>query len=110
MRVLVTESTNQFVAEHPIGYHTRYIWFDMAESTGVPGGYWEVVSYNAFFHGRKNRNHAPKFNYHATIGDDDFDHKLKYSYHVRVPNIVVKTIWDFYTLIGYDHKRNKYAT
>lgn len=88
--------------------HARYIWFDLPGVT-EPGGYRAIMSYNAFFSGRKKRNHAPisLLLYTAAI-DDDIDFMLKYSYHIHVPNIVVKTIWDFYALIGYDHKRNKY--
>lgn len=104
-RVLVTEIDQKTLD------HTRYIWFDLPFVCD-PGGYIATGSFSAFFHGAqhyKKRNHSPRFLYTVAWGEDlDFRLRYDWRYHIHTPNVVVKTLWDFYKLIGYDHKKNRY--
>ncbi len=79
---------------------------------GEKGAYVAIVSYNSFFYGMKKRNwrpshqKSPKYTrlYVAHRPDEIFDNTVT----PGVPHEEVSTLWDFYKLIGYDHKAQKY--
>lgn len=104
-KILVSE------IELPSCEHLRYIWFTLPDVI-VEGGYVATISYDAFFHGVRGRNWRPS-RYHpkrdrlyvAHRPDEIYDHTVT----PGVPHEEVATLWDFYTLIGYDYKKKKYT-
>jgi hypothetical protein len=98
---------------------------------GEPGYYRQAVSIEGFRH-RMMRARAkeqerrytirrknplatfPAFTHYLVhLFADDFDEFCKAWSVVRdlrtLPTSVHKSVWDFYTAIGYDHRRNKFA-
>lgn len=74
-------------------------------------------SINAFFHSLKKRNYKKdEVLYHSEredehiIGQDIWreTHRKHNMPHTEITYIDVDSIWDFYTLIGYDYKKKKY--
>ena len=89
--------------ELPSCEHLRYIWFTLPSCVDK-GGYVAVTSYNSYFCGyKRRRNHGPGRMY---VAREEWE--IDY-YFPDVPIVEVDTIWDFYKLIGFDYKRNKYG-
>jgi hypothetical protein len=74
-------------------------------------------SINSFFHINKKRNYKKdEVLYHSAgevehiIGQDIWreTHRKHNMPHTEITYIDVDSIWDFYTLIGYDYKKKKY--
>jgi len=74
-------------------------------------------SINAFFHSKKKRNYKNKeILYHSCREDEHIISENIWRETYRKNNIPrkeityidVDSIWDFYTLIGYDYKNKKY--
>lgn len=68
------------------------------------GGYRQIVSFNAFFHGMKKRNWNKNKLYHLT---DEITMKFC---QYKSKTVKHKDIWAFYKAIGYNYKRKKYMT
>lgn len=100
------------------GKHTRYIRFDLDD--GKDFCYRSRVSHAAFFHHyKKMRNLNDKFSYisiHMNQFQIDLDvwakmmkeHPDLPDIYSSVPVVIVKNIWEFYKLIGYDYKTKKW--
>jgi len=76
------------------------------DTLGNPFDYRARVSTNCFFFSTNKRNYKrDEVLYHSAWEED---HKLlRFSTHA-IDYIDVDSIWDFYTLIGYDYKKKKY--
>ena len=82
----------------------------------MKGGYKTAISWSYFFHGVKKRNWSPnRLFYHVHSLDnemdmDDYLFKVTGKYLFRnLPIVKVGSLWEFYELVGYDYKRQKWA-
>lgn len=84
--------------------HLEYIRFPLDLD------YRSVASYNSFANGIKKRNYGidrrnPKFLW--TCGDEHERQSSKLLFP-EIPIVDVENIWEFYELIGFDYKTNKW--
>lgn len=100
--------------------HLRYIRFHLDDNKNFC--YRSRTSINAFAHSMKQRNYYPNVKnaellYHLQQWDDlvasnELLKKAlggKETFFDKVPVIDVKNIWEFYELVGYDYKKQKWA-
>lgn len=82
----------------------RYYTFPLPLPLGA--GYRQVISFNAFFRGLIGRNMTERRLFVARMPDEltRFD---KESIH---DPIACQDIFDFYRVIGYDHRKRRYTT
>jgi hypothetical protein len=84
--------------------HLRYIRFDL--DAGKEFCYRSRISYDYFAHGIKRRNRrSGEFLYYC---DNESDMIQFNKLDPTVPMIDIPTIWDFYKLIGYNYKKQKW--
>lgn len=98
--------------------YNRYIKFDLDD--GKNFCYRSRTSHDAFFHSTKKRNRNGNLLYTSRHEDEhqmDIDHWHKTmrkhtdlpDIYTKVPVVHVKNLWEFYKLIGYDHKTKKFG-
>lgn len=93
------------------GNHKRFICFDLDD--GKSFCYRSRTSFGAFFHSPKNRNKSSKYLYSAHFKDEHDQSIIRLE--KQLPNFFqdistteVKNIWEFYKLIGYNYKNQKW--
>jgi len=97
--------------------HRRYIKFDL--DNGKNFCYRSRVSHDAFFHSIKKRNKNKKFLYTSKHEDEHqidinlWNKMMKQrptlqDIYATVPVVHVQNLWEFYKLIGYNHKTKKW--
>lgn len=83
--------------------HVRYFSYDVPVAIG--SGYPQVRSFNAFFHSRRPRKWR-RWMYHEEEERVCWNHKREQMARMGVTK--VETIWEFYALIGYNHRTNTF--
>lgn len=90
------------ILEMPSCRHLEYVYVTLPD-WGQKGAYTQRVSFNAFFHGMKERNRTKTRLYvERDVLFSTLDEK-------GVPQREIDSMWDFYKYIGYDWKKNKYV-
>lgn len=116
-KILVTE------IELPSCNHLRYIWFTLPDIM-EKGGYVAIVSFDSFFHGYSKRRGEHGRNWKLKEGRKPriitrASYQTLYVAHrpdevfgltisTDAPHVEVATLWDFYKLIGYDYKKQRW--
>lgn len=95
--------------------HCRYFVFDLDD--GKPFCYRSRTSHNAFFHGgvrndRPRRNRSASHLYVMDFLDESFAQKWLDEDCDRTGIVPqhLDNIWDFYRVIGYDHRKKKWLS
>lgn len=98
--------------------HLSYVKYDLDD--GKPFCYRSRTSHNAFFHNHKtNRNQTDR---HLYAAKHEVEHQINLDVwaemmrehpglediYSKVPVVEVQNIWEFYELIGYDHKTKRW--
>jgi hypothetical protein len=87
--------------------HTRYFRFPL--DGGKEFCYRSRTSYNAFFNGMKKRNYTkPRHYLYAGKDEEEFEINKRMRLIENPEFIDVSSIWEFYKLIGFDYKNNKW--
>jgi hypothetical protein len=89
--------------------HKRYIRFPL--DSGKDFDYRARMSYCYFASGLKKRNWRPSHKKPEIVysGHREDEWKVSYAPHNMAPVVDVGSIWEFYDLIGYNYKQQRWA-